>query len=123
MADGYSAYRVQDGQGLYALLFPDYDSAVMLMVQQGLPHAPDVPTAKSTVQPMPQGDMNSTSDSHLETMLAEMDCPSCQGGSCSICNGTGTYRLYGETVFCPTRCTACDGIGSYLTTQTIYVYD
>ena len=42
-----------------------------------------------------------------EWVEKEVDCPSCYGGSCPICHGTGTYRLYGQAVSCPRECTAC----------------
>lgn len=119
--DGFSAYRAQDEQGLYALLFPDYDGAVMLMVQQNLRYAPDEPAPTSP--PAQQGGTDAPTGGHWENVLVEQDCPSCAGGSCSICNGTGVYRLYGESVFCPRECSSCDGLGFYITTQMIYVFD
>ncbi len=61
-----------------------------------------------------------SSDGHWEWQTVEKDCPSCVGGTCPICDGTGTYHLYGQSVSCPRDCTACDGRGSY--TQEVYVF-
>lgn len=57
---------------------------------------------------------------HWEWQIKEVDCPSCVGGWCSVCNGTGTYRLYGQTVACPIYCSSCNGKGTI--TQREYVY-
>lgn len=63
---------------------------------------------------------STSSAGHWEWRTVEKDCPACVGGRCPVCNGTGTYRLYGEAVPCDRYCSACDGRGTY--TQQEYVY-
>ncbi len=62
----------------------------------------------------------SSSGGHWEWRTVEKDCPSCVGGRCPVCNGTGVYRLYGEAVPCRIFCSACNGLGTI--TQQEYVY-
>lgn len=49
----------------------------------------------------------------------KVDCPSCVGGVCPICHGTGTYRLYGQSSPCPRKCPSCGGNGYIM--QKVYV--
>lgn len=45
---------------------------------------------------------------------SRIDCPACVGGRHSLCNGSGTYRNYGEAVDCTCNngtCTLCGGDG------------
>ena len=62
----------------------------------------------------------SSSGGHWEWRTVEKDCPSCVGGRCPVCNGTGVYRLYGEAVPCRIYCSSCNGLGTI--TQQEYVY-
>ena len=66
---------------------------------------------------------DSSSGGHWEWQTVERDCPSCVGGTCPICHGTGTYRLYGQEVSCPRDCTACDGRGTITQQEYVYVSD
>lgn len=56
-----------------------------------------------------------------EWRTVEVDCPSCVNGSCSICNGTGWYRLYGQRVACSVLCSACKGLGVIVQRQYVPV--
>lgn len=120
---GQSAYRLEDANGLYALMFPQYQGAVMLMVQQGMDYAPAIatPTPKPTAQPTPLPEMPSTSSGEWVWVEVEKDCPSCVNGTCSICKGTGVYRLYGEEIPCDRDCSSCDGRGTYISYDYQYV--
>ena len=45
---------------------------------------------------------------------SRIDCPACTGGRHSLCNGSGKYSNYGETVDCPCNggtCNLCGGDG------------
>ena len=122
-----TAYRLVDQSGLYALMFPKYQGAVMLMVQQGMDYAPAMatPTPKPTPQPTTPPVIPQTSGSNNGEWIwveVEKDCPSCHGGRCSICNGTGVYRLYGEEVWCSRYCSSCDGRGTYTTQEYQYLH-
>lgn len=112
--EGQLAYQVAEDGGLYALLFPEFQGAVMLLVQQGMAYGP-TPTA--TPAPEPTRAPSAQGSGQWEWVTVEKDCPSCVGGVCSICHGTGTYRLYGEAVSCSKTCTACDGKGTYTTRE------
>lgn len=65
----------------------------------------------------------SSSGGHWEWRTVERDCPSCSGGRCPVCDGTGTYRLYGESVPCDRYCSACDGQGTITQQEYVYVSD
>lgn len=58
---------------------------------------------------------------HYEWRSVERDCPSCVGGVCSVCNGSGWYRLYGERVACSVLCSACRGLGVIVQREYVYV--
>lgn len=57
-----------------------------------------------------------------EWVEVEKDCPSCYNGTCTICNGSGVYRMYGESVPCRIFCSSCDGLGTYTTREYRRVY-
>ncbi len=58
----------------------------------------------------------------IRTRMVERPCPVCGGsGSCNLCNGTGTYRIYGQAVECDRTCSFCKGKGTYTATETYYV--
>lgn len=60
-------------------------------------------------------------NSHVryEWVTRQITCIACHGSKiCSLCNGTGVYRLYGTANPCPKYCTTCDGKGYY--EQTTY---
>ncbi len=113
--EGQTAYRLEDASGRYALMFPQYQGAVMLMVQQGMDYAPAMatPTPRPTVKPADNPIITSSPGGDWEWVEVEKDCPYCIHGECGTCNGTGVYRLYGQAVDCPKECAACDGAGSY----------
>ena len=51
-------------------------------------------------------------------------CPECFGSKkCSLCHGTGVYRLYGVSVDCPKECSYCGGTGYVSVLQSSWVWD
>ena len=117
--EGYDVYRAADREGQYALLFPNYSGAAMLMVQKGILYAPDAPTPTPAPTPQP----TATPRGHWESVTVEVDCPACVSGVCPHCHGTGVFRLYGVATTCEKKCAQCDGFGTYTTSRMIFVYD
>lgn len=118
--EGETAYCVVDSSGRYALLFPEFQGVVMLLVQQGMRYCTEPETTVSpetTKAPTTASAPVVSSAVQWEWVTVEKDCPACVAGVCSLCHGTGTYRLYGQAVECPTDCTTCDGKGTYTTTE------
>lgn len=115
--EGQAAYCLEDAEGLYALMFPEYQGMVMLMVQQGMAYAPAVATPEPTAQPAAP----SANVGEWDWVEVEKDCPSCVSGWCRLCNGTGVYRLYGQAVDCSVYCNVCDGAGTYVTGEYQYI--
>lgn len=112
--EGYDAFFLTGRAGEQAMLVSDFEGSVLALVPVGCRieavagsqdeaavHAPDEP---SPTQPKTAG--------HWEWQTQEADCPACVGGWCSVCNGSGSYRLHGETVLCSRLCSACDGAGT-----------
>lgn len=118
--EGETAYCAVDAIGRCALLFPDFQGVVMLLVEQGMPYSSE-PEATAVPQPTAAPattSVPSTSQSvQWEWVTVEKDCPACIAGVCSLCLGTGTFRLYGSAIECPTYCTTCNGKGTYTTTE------
>ncbi|MBQ7845757.1 MAG: hypothetical protein IJ392_06340 [Clostridia bacterium] len=114
--DGQTAYRLEDASGRYALMFPQYQGAVMLMIQQGMDYAPALatPTPKATAKPVDDPIITTSPNSDWVWVEVEKDCPYCIHGECGTCNGSGIYRLYGQSVGCPKDCAACDGKGTII---------
>ncbi|MBQ8311792.1 MAG: hypothetical protein IJX84_01115 [Clostridia bacterium] len=111
--EGQTAYRLEDATGRYALMFPQYQGAVMLMVQQGMDYAPALATPTPKATPVP----TASTGGNWEWVEVEKDCPYCTMGRCSVCKGTGTYSLYGESVSCDPACSSCDGKGTITTKE------
>lgn len=112
--DGQPAYRLEDANGRYALMFPQYQGAVMLMIQQGMDYAPALatPTPKPTAKPVDDPIITTAPTGYWVWVEVERDCPYCVHGECGTCKGSGVYRLYGQAVDCPRDCAACDGKGT-----------
>lgn len=129
LVEGYRAYIIAGESGDYAMLLPDYSGCVMLMAPASMPYEPtykepeDKPTARPQRTPKPEFVPGGGGGGHWEPVLVTVDCPSCVGGRCKVCDGSGVYRLYGQRVACDPACAACDGRGSYQTTQMVWVYD
>ena len=135
--DGYDGYILTGPGGETAMLVPSFGGTVLLLVPPGcelvpVSHATPEPTPVPTPSPVPTATPQKTktptvrtddswNTGHWEWRTVEKDCPSCIGGVCSICHGTGTYRLYGEKVSCPTKCTSCNGKGTYTTQEYVHV--
>lgn len=119
VVEGQTAYRLEDETGLYALMFPQYQGAVMLMIQQGMDYVPAMPTPvpEPVAQPADVPFIPDSSGGEWIWVEVEKDCPSCINGKCSVCDGSGIYRLYGEEVMCDPSCSSCDGLGTYTTRE------
>lgn len=116
--DGFSAYRFTGANGEQALLVPEFSGRVLLLIPAGYQlTGMDVPGSSPTAAPAAPPRV---SGGWWGWETRTVDCPSCVGGACPICHGTGTYRMYGEAVPCRRSCSACDGQGTI--TQQIYVY-
>lgn len=117
VADGQDAYRIESPvSGLYALLFPEYEGRLLFLVQDGMrlstePEPTPTPTPRATSRPETGGGSASTG-SHVEYVIQQTPCLICHTtGKCSLCNGTGIYRAYGESVLCDLWCSYCNGLG------------
>ena len=66
---------------------------------------------------------DSSSGSHYEWQTVKKDCPSCTGGRCPICGGSGWYTRYGERVSCSTTCRSCGGSGYIYQREYVLVFD
>lgn len=57
----------------------------------------------------------------IKTRTVQRTCTVCHGsGSCHLCNGTGTYRMYGQAIDCDKTCSFCKGAKTYEVTETYY---
>lgn len=135
-ADGQQALRIDSPDGSrYALLFPEFQGQILLLMQTGLKFAPETtPTPASTPKPSPtplpatpatsNSVQGNASSPHVEYQYVQVPCSVCHtSGKCSLCNGTGTYRLYGTSTPCYIYCQTCDGLGYYMQMQPVWVYD
>ena len=61
---------------------------------------------------------------HIEYVTVTEKCFNCHGtGICPLCNGTGTYRRYGQSVSCDKKCGTCGGAGEWTRVDAQWVYD
>ena len=67
------------------------------------------------------GNSGGGSTGHWEWQKVKVDCPSCVGGICPLCNGSGVYRMYGQSIPCERRCSVCDGLGYFYQDEYVYV--
>ena len=133
---GRTVYLVTDAAGRRAWLAGGFRGSLLYLVEQGMKYDPlptpeptavptftpsPRPTAKPAQKPAQSNTAPQTSSGQWMWRSVEKDCPSCFGGKCSLCNGSGIYRMYGQKVACPIYCTACDGVGSYITQEYVYV--
>ena len=114
--------------GLSAWLIPEYSGCLLLVVDREIPFQPiptPVPTPTPKPTPVPKATAMPTQvpDGHWEYIEVEQDCFACVNGVCDLCNGTGTYRMYGASVSCSRTCETCDGRGYWITKQAVWVYD
>ena len=135
---GPFAYCVSAG-AKKAYFVPNYLGCLLVMVDHRIdfahmptpvptapPTPPPTPTPERVIIPNNDGGGSSGYDSpsrHLEYQTVKVDCPSCYGGKCSVCNGSGTYRNYGVAVSCNPICTSCGGTGYIMQTQPVWTYD
>lgn len=112
-----------------AYLVPNYKGCLLLMVDNDLDfvHIPAPPATEPLPPPEEDSDepayIPNTPGRHVEYKTAEVDCPSCIGGTCSVCKGTGSVRMYGVAVSCDRDCSSCDGAGYIIQRQPVWVYD
>lgn len=68
------------------------------------------------------GEPKSVSGFSVQYREVTRPCPVCHGsGDCNLCNGTGTYRLYGEAISCDPVCSFCKGEKTYTVMESYYV--
>ncbi|MCI6378286.1 MAG: hypothetical protein MR842_11135 [Clostridiales bacterium] len=117
--EGHDAFLLSGSGGEQAMIVSEFDGRVLALVPAGC----DVITVGERIQETPAPEEpapTAASHGHWEWQTTEVDCPSCVNGWCSVCNGTGIYRLYGQTVACRIYCSSCDGRGTI--TQRTYVF-
>lgn len=134
---GMEAQKIASGAKA-AYLVPDYRGALLFLVNPGLDYAPlptPTPTPRPTPKPTPWPDSQDTGGStgggsaytpqtggsSVQYIEVKQDCFACVGGKCGLCNGSGWYRNYGESVPCPVLCQTCDGLGYWYVTQPVWV--
>lgn len=124
VADGVDAYRIERADSpLHALLFPEYQGKLLLLVPEGMRLSTE-PEPTPTPQPTPEPSAAPTVHCHLENRTRRVTCPICFGNKkCTLCNGTGVYRAYGESVPCEKLCVFCDGLGYYEEITSVWVPD
>lgn len=144
MVEGYAGFHLTSPAEAQAYLFSKFDNKeqILALVPSGMPivdqEEEDIlknENAETEViedkteekEALDRGEAqsgqvagNAERTGHFEWRQVERDCPSCMGGSCRICNGTGVYRMYGQEVLCDIFCSACSGKGTI--TQDEYVY-
>ena len=122
---GQPAWRVECG-GKAAWFIPAYRGSLLLVVDRAIPFVPiptPVPTATPKPTPSPQRNPSGGgAGGHVEYVTVQQDCFACVGGVCSLCSGTGVYRMYGIEVDCSRICSTCDGTGWLITQSPVWVY-
>lgn len=128
------AYQPTTVEGHEAWLFtsPEGENAILVSRFQGrllglLPVGCEIVGTKPTQAPnRPQNTPQPSGGSggHWEWQMREKRCPAgCMGGRCTVCNGSGVYRMYGETVWCSPICPSCDGLGVIYQRDYVFVPD
>jgi len=119
VVEGHDAFLLSGDGGERAMIVSEFDGRVLALVPVGcgvMSVSEWGQAAAAPEEPAP----TAASHGHWEWQTKEVDCPSCVNGECSICNGTGTYRLYGEAVPCRLYCNSYNGMGSIF--QQVYVF-
>ncbi len=131
--EGHDAYAFTGPNGETAILVPRFGKQLLLLVPVGCqlvwpgPVEPTPePTAIPTAEPASQPDWDvyvpdTSSSGSWEWQYNEVDCPECFGGRCPVCNGSGIYRNFGVSVDCDPDCAACDGKGTFMQRDYVYV--
>lgn len=136
----YLCYRIAQGERMGGMFVMDYEGKMLFLSLREMNYRPlPTPTPVPTDAPESTPDdfrrlvdretaapasrpSQSDSSGHWEWQTQTVTCPECHGsGRCSLCHGTGAYRLYGQAVSCSATCSFCGGKGSYQTRQYIYV--
>lgn len=74
------------------------------------------PAAEEPEEAEPTPDIQGL-DGEWRWVDVEVDCPSCVGGVCPICHGTGSISMYGVKVQCDKTCSSCGGKGTFTQRQ------
>lgn len=129
--EGYEAYLLTAYNGDEGMLISDFNNHVLALLPVGCAIEPlqlvkdEQQEQAAQIMPAPSAPQTEAGQSNIrwEWIEVEADCPACVGGTCRECNGTGTYRLYGETIPCTRYCTICDGEGTYTRQEYIQIGD
>ncbi|HIQ62414.1 MAG: hypothetical protein UFE80_02475 [Christensenellales bacterium] len=127
--EGYDAILLTDHTGAQGYLISGFDGHILLLVPVGCEIEPlalandEVQTAAPDTNVPAAQTQQETGGGHWEWQEVTVDCPACVGGVCSVCNGSGFYRLYGERVLCRIYCSSCDGLGTFTQRQYVFVSD
>ncbi len=127
--EGHNAFCLTNDGGASAILVSDFEGRVLALVPVGCDIVA-VDEDKTATDSLPESTPYSEASTHAESggghwewQTRQVDCPSCVGGWCSICNGTGSYRLYGEEVPCCIYCKSCGGLGYIVQNEYVFVPD
>ena len=136
----YLCYRIAQGDRTGGMFVMDYEGKMLFLSLREMNYRPlPTPAPEPTDAPespldalrrlvdrktaAPTGQPSSPeSGGRWEWQTQTVSCPECHGsGRCSLCHGTGTYRIYGQAVSCSAACSFCGGTGSYQTRQYVYI--
>ena len=125
----HSAFFLTNDSGGSAVLVSDFEGRVLVLLPVGCDIVA-VDEERTEADTLPESPSYSAAPAysesgggHWEWQNRQVDCPACVGGWCSICNGTGSYRLYGEEVSCRIYCTSCGGLGYIVQNEYVFVPD
>ncbi len=114
-------YHVQFGCGNYNYMALLGQNLTFVNLILGKDIAMDDITWAEGYDPVEPGELEEVPGFTVKFRLVERPCPNCHGsGICSLCNGTGTYRMYGEEVNCDKVCAFCDGEKTYEAMEPYY---
>lgn len=114
-------YHVQFGCGNYNYMAQFGQDMTFVNLILGKDIALDEITWAEGSKPAEPGELEEVPGFTVKFRRVERTCPECHGsGSCSLCNGTGTFRLYGEEVDCDRVCSFCKGEKTYEVLEPYY---
>jgi len=115
-----NAYIIPEYRGCMMFLVNPMLDCILLPTAEPTPAPTSTPAARPTSGPVYPGTAVG-SGGHWEYIEVQQDCFACVGGVCDLCDGTGTYRMYGSAISCSKTCETCGGLGYWFTTQAVWV--